>query len=420
MEPGWLQKRRERSHEAFATLPLPTQEETWRRIDLDRVPFDKFPPDRTRETVPPRQSARVSAIRVPAAQVPGVPLSGNFQLNCGCEKAHLEEGLLRQGVRFLSLRQAIAEEERVENYFGRWLGDPREKFLSQNEANWNQGVFLYIPPDVTLPSPLLIHSHFSSQNSSFFPRTLVILDQRAQATLIIQSTSETDGGANYINDLEEFYLESGAKLNLIHIQSLGPTSFELSRKHVELGPQSSLKWFFDMRGGSVSKSDVDTVLLGEGATAEVFGLVRGTNNQYLEVCSQTHHIARHTTGNILVKTTVQGEAKTTFQGMIRIEKTAEQTDTYMANHNLVLGAKARADSIPRLEIEADDVRASHGVTIGQVDPEQLFYLRSRGLEEEGAQQLLIDGFYQDVFERIPNDQIREWMRSHLHFKGLPS
>lgn len=410
MEPKWLTERRKEAAQNFARLPLPAHEEFWRKTDLARLPMENLAP------LPPAQNGAQegAASRLLPAKV---LLSGEMLYGEKISPATLDKDLIGKGVLLLPLQQAVEKHgSLLEHYLGRGFKNRNEKFLAQNEAFWQTGAFLYIPQNTTVELPLLLTAHFDSAGKSAFPRLLVVLDKGAKATLLHYATSAPEPESRFLNGVMEIYLEENAELTWVDLQSLSYESFEIAQKRVELSRNAKLKWVMDIQGGRFSKTDIETVLAGVGSSAEVMGLVCGNKKQQLELCSLTRHIAPHTTADILVKGTAQEKAKTIFQGMIRIEKTAQQTESYMANNNLVLSETAHADSIPRLEIEADDVKASHGATIGQVDAEQLFYLRTRGMQPEAAEQLLVQGFYEDIFGRIPVEAIRELMRKNMETK----
>src|SRR3989338_4733681 len=214
----------------------------------------------------------------------------------------------------------------------------------------------------------------------------------------------------------EIYLEPDSKLIFADLQSLNAKNPESLNRRIQIEKGATLTWIMEVHGGSV-KNKIETFLNGEGAHAEILGLMCGRNKDKIEIASHTQHNVPNTTANILIKGTADDESQILFRGMIKIAKKAQQTNSYMANNNLLLSKKARADSIPKLEIEADDVKASHGATIGQVDKDQVFYLKTRGFSEKDAEQILIRGFYEDIFNRVPVEEIRERMRHNLGQKG---
>lgn len=406
IEPRWLQEKRTAAAKIEAALPLPTHEEYWRKINLNRIKLERFSP---------APFSKNGAQLGSASQFLPVKLllSGEMLYGEQTSQAALDADTLKRGVILSSLTEASEKNEAlVSKYLGKGFQGRKEKFIAQNEACWQSGIFCYIPKNTGVELPLLLASHFGSAGKNFSSRLLIVLDQGAQATLVHYGTSSANEGENFLNLVCEIYLEEGASLNFIDLQDLSLKTYEIATKRIEIGRDAKLKWMVDLQGSKLSKTNMETVLNGEGSRAEVLGLMCGREQQNLEICAITQHRAPHTSADILIKGTADDRSKIVFQGMIRIEKEAQQTESYMANHNLVLGDKAHADSIPRLEIEADDVKASHGSTTGQMDPEQFFYLRSKGLSKEIAERLLVDGFYEDIFGRIPVESLRELLRKN--------
>lgn len=255
------------------------------------------------------------------------------------------------------------------------------------------------------------HTAAEAYHIDLAARTIIRLDEGAKATVVLRATSPDDA-ENSIESKTEIYLGANASLTLVDLQKFSQKTTEVAEKRAELSDQARLHWTLVMDGGKTSKTSIETVMKGEGSEAQVDGLLRARNRQHLELSSTTKHLVPHTTANILVKATATDKAKTIFQGMIRIEKEAQQTNSYMANRNLLLSETAHADSIPKLEIEADDVKASHGATIGELDREQLYYLRSRGLDKTSAEQLLLEGFYEEIIGKIPLPEVQQWIQNN--------
>lgn len=404
---SWLKEKRENAAKTFSAMPLPNHEEYWRRTPLDRFKIESYSPI---EEKSPKAALNEAAVFLPS------PLTTAGQLLYG-EKVSpptLNESLKDKGVLLTTLTEAAEiNHPALQKYFGKGLKNRSEKFLSQNDANWQNGAFCYIPKDVAIQTPLLITGSFAKANTSFFPRILIVLEAGAEATLVHYATSQGGLEKNFANTVFEIYLEDNAHLNFIDIQKFSESTYGIGLKRVELAKNASLNWTLNLQGSKNSKVNLETILNGEGANAKVRGLMNGKGKQQLEIYSYTQHCAPHTTADILIKGTATDKAKTIFQGMIRIEKAAQKTESYMSNNNLVLSETAHCDSIPRLEIEADDVRASHGATVGEVDAEQRFYLQSRGLSQAEAEILLAKGFCEDVFRDISNEEIHNLLRKSL-------
>ena len=418
MEPRWLQEKRSKASKLEVSLPIPTQEEYWRKTNFSRIPLAKYSPVAATKNGAAAGSA--------SAFLPlKLLLAGEILYGEETSPVTLDPQLQKQGVILAPLSQAtLQHEDLVLKYLGRGFEGRGEKFIAQNEAGWQTGVFCYVPKNVQIELPLLLTQHFSGDDKTLFPRVLVVLEAGAKATLLHYAFSAAEKNnhevtpSGFVNSLSEVYLSEGSTLTLIDLQDLSKKTAEVATKRVEVGKNATLKWILNIEGAKISKTDIETVLNGEGARAEVMGLVLAKEKQHLELCSLTQHVTPHTSADILIKSTADDQAKTIFQGMIRIEKEAQQTESYMANHNLVLSDKAHADSIPRLEIEADDVKASHGATVGQIDHEQIFYLKSRGLSKEVAERLLVEGFYEDIFGRIPLEEVRELLRKKVLYHAV--
>lgn len=410
MQP-WLQERRAQAAQLSANLPIPTTGEDWRRTNFGRVDLEQFKP-----LTPAQNGAGLGEASLLLPQK--LLLAGEILYGEKTSPITLDKDLSKKGVILAPLSQACEKNAPlVERYLGRGFKNRVEKFLAQNEANWQTGVFLYIPPLTQVELPILLAACFTRETASLFPRLLIVLDKGAKANGLHLTTSQAQTNPNYVNTVQEIYLEEGAQLCWVEIQDLADQTYQVGLRRSEVGQNANLQWVIYQRGGKISKTNIETILNGEGAEARVSGLMQGKNRQHLELASLTHHRRPHTKADILIKATADDRAKTIFQGMIKIDKPAQQTESYLANHNLVLNNKAHADSIPRLEIEADDVKASHGATIGQVDAEQLFYLRSKGLSQARAEALLVGGFYEEVFGRIPIDPVHQLLQTYLERQG---
>ena len=398
---------REAAKKLYETLPAPDREELWRWTNFKKVPLDRFESFESHlNGTQANEASRLLPVELPTG---GELLYGEH-----ASSGRLDSALTAQGVRLMPLTQALeTHPDLVLQYLGRGFADRQEKFLAQNDAFWNTGALFYVPKNVTISQPILITQHYKTAGKSSFGRLLIILDEGARATVVHYAASTENNGVNYFNQVSEIYLQRDAQLQLVDLQNYNTQSYEMTFKRAEIGANARLTWMLDLQGGLLSKTNVETILNGPGAHAEVFGLLCGNGKQHLELCSHTQHNTPNTSANLLIKGIADDQAHTIFQGMIRIEKGAEQTDSYMANNNLVLSDKAHADSIPKLEIEADTVKASHGATIGQVDADQMFYLKTRGMEKEAAEQLLVDGFCEDVFNRITLEPIRTLMRTNF-------
>ncbi|MBI4223366.1 MAG: SufD family Fe-S cluster assembly protein, partial [Deltaproteobacteria bacterium] len=267
MTQPWLQERRERAARLNTKLPVPTGGEDWRRTNFGRVDLGQFEP------LPPVKNGadQGAASRLLPAKI---VLAGELLYGEQASPPTLDPALLKQGVWLTSLTKACEEKkELVGKYLGRGLHGRQEKFLAQNEANWQTGVFLYIPKNTAVELPFLLTSALAREDSSCFPRLLVVLDQGAKATLLHYSASTNQNKNNFVNGVYEVYLEEGAELTWIDLQNWSRQTYEVAHKRVEVGRNARLKWVIHCQGGKLAKANIETVLNGEGAKGEVIGLV---------------------------------------------------------------------------------------------------------------------------------------------------
>ncbi|MBL6979806.1 MAG: Fe-S cluster assembly protein SufD, partial [Anaerolineales bacterium] len=205
----------------------------------------------------------------------------------------------------------------------------------------------------------------------------------------------------------EIHVGAGANLRFVELQSLGDNVWNFTHERARVESDGNIDWIFGAIGTKLTKNFSDLDLVGKGANGRMSGFYFTDGSQHLDHDTQQNHMAAHTTSDLLFKGALKEDSRSVWQGMIYVAPGAQQTDGYQANRNLVLSNNARADSIPGLEIMADDVRCTHGATVGKIDPELVFYLRSRGISTEQAELLVVDGFFDPIMQRIPFDGVRE-------------
>jgi Fe-S cluster assembly protein SufD len=208
-------------------------------------------------------------------------------------------------------------------------------------------------------------------------------------------------------------VRENAKLDYVNVQDWDRKAYNFTTERAVVGRDSTLHWIVGGIGSRMTKSFIDCSLVGSGSTALMSGIFFGDGRQHLDYDTQQNHMAPHTTSDLLYKGALKSKARSVWQGMIKVLPDAQKIDGYQANRNLILEKTARADSIPGLEIEADDVRCTHGATISQLDADELFYIRSRGLPYQDAQRLIVQGFFTPVIDRIPLQGVREQLTSEI-------
>jgi Fe-S cluster assembly protein SufD len=257
-----------------------------------------------------------------------------------------------------------------------------------------------------VPRPIELLFSRQSPDLGTFPHVIVSVGAGAEATVIEEYFSPGEPGVGVHVGATEVTVGSGASLHLATFQRWGGNVYHFGTERVRVARDARFHWTFAALGGKLTKMDLEMHLDGEGSEAKFSGCYFGNETQHFDFHTFQNHAVGHSTSDLLFKGALRDRARMVYQGLIKVHKDAQRSDAYQANRNLLLSEKARADSIPSLEIEANDVRCTHGATVGQVDEEQIFYLRSRGLPRREAERMLIGGFFEPVLERVPAESLR--------------
>jgi Fe-S cluster assembly protein SufD len=287
------------------------------------------------------------------------------------------------------------------------MDDP---FVARNEANWRHGLLVYVPRGQRLERPLDLSVIHDVAGSELDWRTLIVLEEGAEAEVwerYRSADAESDGLFNGL------VVGPGANLRYVCEQELSDRTWVFATQRAELARDATLEWVALGFGSARGKVRMETKLDGPGASANVTGAYAGSGRQHLDFDTTQEHAAAHTTSDLAFRGVLADRATAVWRGMIRVDPGAQQTDAFQESRNLLLSTKAHADAIPGLEIEANDVRCTHAAAVAQVDPEQLYYLRSRGMPEPQAKRLIIDGFLQELAERTTEGPLREALSEAL-------
>jgi Fe-S cluster assembly protein SufD len=281
------------------------------------------------------------------------------------------------------------------------------KFGALAAAMANSGVLLYVPRGVQLEQPLHSLLWGPGVGNAYFSHILVWVEPGAALTYVHESASNSEPSGQTLHaGIVEIHVGDGANLRFVELQSWGEHVWNFTHERARVDRDASLDWIFGAIGSKLTKNFSDLDLVGEGATGRMSGFYFTNGTQHLDHDTQQNHLAPHTTSDLLFKGALRDHSRSVWQGMIYVAPGAQKTDGYQANRNLVLSRHARADSIPGLEILADDVRCTHGATVGKIDPEQIFYLRSRGIPQNEAERLIVEGFFDPIMQRIPFEGVR--------------
>ena len=289
----------------------------------------------------------------------------------------------------------------------------RDRFTALQAALFTGGIFLYVPDGVEIDEPIT-GRHFSHESGTTVqPHTLIVAGKNSKFNYLDEYIAEHDDEAGYRSGSTEIFLGEGSQVGYVAVQKWGRNVWHFSDQRAELGKDATLRLFNVTLGGKFSKTRVEASLAGEGSNAELKAIYFASGEQFFDFHTLQEHRVGNTRSDLLFKGALQDVSRTVYAGLIRIEKHAARSDAYQANRNLVLSDKAKATSIPMLEIDNNDVRCTHGAAVGPVDPEHLFYLRSRGITEATAKRMLIQGFFGDVLDRIPFEHARKLVEAEL-------
>ncbi len=393
---------RTQAWEAFKRLSLPkTTEEPWRRTDLRRLPVDtfSFPAEGVYKDLPEVPNDLLKPL---VADQHG----GQILLMPGGVKVDLDESLSKQGVIFTDLRTAQEDHPEI---VAKILGDvvkPEEgKFAALAGALSQNGVLLYVPKGVQVEQPL--HSIYWGPGAfAHVSHILVLVEEGGSVTYVHESASPDEAVDTMHAGIVEIKVEQGANFKFVELQSWGKHVWNFSHERAHIGRDAEIDWIFGAIGSHLTKNFTEIDLAGQGSTGRMSGFYFTDGVQHLDHDTQQNHFAPNTTSDLLFKGALKGKSRSVWQGMIYVAPGAQKTDGYQANRNLILDEHARADSIPGLEILADDVRCTHGSTVGKLDEELLFYLQSRGIPQEEAERILVEGFFDPIMQRIPFEGVR--------------
>jgi Fe-S cluster assembly protein SufD len=369
--------------ERYRALPLPTTtDEHWRFTDLKGFDPDAY-------------SAN--------GQVPAPGTGTMLELDTPGRATVTETGLevesAPEGVTFEPLDEAHPRLHELVGY--------EEKFAAHNAALWQQGLLVHVPRGIVLEKPLYVRIANSVDNGSLFFRLVVVAEPESRFTLIEEYASAGPELAGYTNVVAELFVEQGAKLEYVSLQNLSRETWHFASHHARVERDAELDWVAGGFGAKKGKTWIQNDLAGQGATSRVTGAYFGDGEQHIDYDTFQLHQAPSTTSDFAFKGALRDTATAVWRGMIRVEPDAQKTNAYQENRNLMLSPTTHAVPIPGLEILANDVRCTHGATVGRVDRDQLFYLMARGLSRAEAERLIVRGFFTDVLDRIELEPVRE-------------
>ncbi len=391
-EPQFLAKRRAYALELLETLELPQFKGRpgWEFTDLSDLDLSAYQPG--------RNGYSAEAVE---------PL---FAL----EGAITDTDQLPDGVIVAPLARALRDHpELLERHLSSLVTPDGDFFVAKNEAGFETGAFVYVPSGVALERPVLLSAIQGGDKTELNRRTLVVLEEGAQAEVWEQQLSASPDGSSLLNTVIELVVRDGARLRFVCGQQLSARSWIFGTHRAEIARDGVLDWVALGFGSGAGRVRMETRLGGPGAEARVTGAYAAGGRQHLDFDTTQEHAAPNTTSDLAFRGVLSGRATAVWKGNIIVDPGAQKTDAFQESRNLLISKRAHADAIPGLEIQANDVRCTHAAAVAQVDPEQLFYLRSHGLPENVAKRLVIEGFLAALVERFERGPVREVLAGTL-------
>lgn len=367
-EPAWLAERRKKGAELVESLPLPDKKtKGWEFTELRKLKLDSY------------ENA-----------------SADVEISGGSDD-----------VVVLPLGEALGEHSELLSEKLGSLVPAEDYFVARNEVAWNDGALVYVPRNVICEEPIKIQLNLDADGAAVNWRTLIVLEEGAQAEVWENYTSASDDTDALLNSVVEIAVGQNANLDYVATQDLSEKSWLFSSQRAEVERDGKLDWAALGFGGGNGKVRMTTNLAGQGSEARVTGGYAGGNSQHMDYDTLQEHAAENTISDLAFRGVLNDKSTAVWRGMIKVDEGAQNTDAFQECRNMLLSTDAHADAIPGLEILADDVACTHAAAIAQVDKDQLFYLNSRGLPDEAAKTLVVEGFLQALVERLAEGPVRD-------------
>jgi Fe-S cluster assembly protein SufD len=411
-EPEWMREWRLAAWDVYESLPMPQRtDEEWRRTDLRGLKLDRFAP--------------FAGVGETVSSLDGVLVEGNptesahggivVQRDASMVYSEINPEAVANGVIFTDLATAVEQHPELVKQYLMTQAVPVSfgKFEALHAAFWQGGAFLFVPKGVSVEVPFRSFVVAQTAGSSVFNHTLIVLEEQAEAFLVDAYQSETQEQPTFASSVVELIMGNGSQLRYVQLQDYGRNVWNMMTERAVLGRDATLNSLHVTLGSKWSKNSIGSHLRGENALAEMLGIFFADSDQFFDHHTWQLHESPYATSDLEFKGALRDSARSVYSGLIKVFEGAQKTDAYQQNRNLVLSREARADSIPNLEIGANDVRCTHGATISQVVPEHVFYLQARGIPRTEAQKLIVEGFFRPVIDRIPVEEIQGFLEGAI-------
>ena len=404
---------RRQALELFDSMPVPSQEtEEWRYTDLSAFELD-FAPHTEGRTASSLDDAPAELLAM--AGDPSERTGLLIQHNSTTTIAHLDPAIRGANehtdpaatVHLESIDAALADHPGiVERYLRALVPADRTKFTALHSAFRTGGTFVLVPRDTAIELPIEALTRLDADGAAIFPHTLLIVEAGAEVTFIDRFSSP-DLGRAFSSAIAEIFVGDGAHVRYVSIQEWGSGVTHLGIQRARVGRDATFRSLNIGFGASLARAEAETVLAEPGGFSEMLGVFFADEDQHFDHRSIQDHVAPNCTSDLLYKGALRDRSRAVYSGWVHVRPDAQKTDAMQTSRNIVLSEHAKADAIPNLEIEANDVRCGHAASVGPVDEDAVFYLTSRGIPRDEAERLIVSGFFQEVLDRVKIDEVRE-------------
>ena len=405
-EPGWLAAMRKQAFSQYQLLPAEVSPLYSKYSDINKIkPQNVHFAATTQAALGKDLSDRLKELEGD---------TGVLQVGQEINKIFVRDSVAKQGVIVSGIQEAVSKhgdlikslmEENQLNYVD-------DKFLALEAAAFQSGVFVYIPKNVALEDPIRLITSLAVDGTSLISRNIVVADTGSKATVVQELYASGSSGRQDVQqgyfELMETHVNPNAHLEMVTLQAMGADTINVSNRKAFVERDAKMSWYIGMFGSLLSRYKTDSIMKGAGASAEDVEIIFGVGNQSFDVMSNLIHHGQYSRGRVLVKSVLKDTSKSLFKGMIKIGKDGKGTESYLAGHAILLDKGSKSDSIPGLEIETNEVKATHSASVAQIDENQIYYLSTRGLTREGAKREIVSGFLEPLSRKM-GPSIRAWV-----------
>ena len=405
-EPGWLAAMRKQAFSQYQLLPAEVSPLYSKYSDINKIkPQNVHFAATTQAALGKHLSDRLKELEGD---------TGVLQVGQEISKIFVRDSVAKQGVIVSGIQEAVSKhgdlikslmEENQLNYVD-------DKFLALEAAAFQSGVFVYIPKNVALEDPIRLITSLAVDGTSLISRNIVVADTGSKATVVQELYASGSSGRQDVQqgyfELMETHVNPNAHLEMVTLQAMGADTINVSNRKAFVERDAKMSWYIGMFGSLLSRYKTDSIMKGAGASAEDVEIIFGVGNQSFDVMSNLIHHGQYSRGRVLVKSVLKDTSKSLFKGMIKIGKDGKGTESYLAGHAILLDKGSKSDSIPGLEIETNEVKATHSASVAQIDENQIYYLSTRGLTREGAKREIVSGFLEPLSRKM-GPSIRAWV-----------